>query len=72
MHSNRPLESNLLLTASQAADSLAISPRKLWGMTTSGEIPHIRLGRCVWYPVADLQRWIDQQKQEANHDPSNT
>ena len=72
MHSNRPLESNLLLTASQAADSLAISPRKLWGMTASGEIPHIRLGRCVRYPVADLQRWIDQQKQEANHDPSNT
>ena len=72
MHSNRPLKSNLLLTASQAADSLAISPRKLWGMTTSGEIPHIRLGRCVRYPVADLQRWIDRQKQEANHDPSNT
>ena len=72
MHSNRPLESNLLLTASQAADSLAISPRKLWGMTTSGEIPHIRLGRCVRYPTADLQRWIEQQKQEANHDPSSS
>jgi excisionase family DNA binding protein len=72
MHSNRPLESNLLLTASQAADSLAISPRKLWGMTTSGEIPHIRLGRCVRYPVTDLEQWIRDQTQEANHDPSNT
>ena len=28
----------LLLKPVQAAKSLAISPRKLWGMTTSGEI----------------------------------
>ena len=52
----------LLLTPQQAAEALAISPRKLWGMTASGEIPHIRLGRCVRYPVDDLQRWIDDQK----------
>jgi predicted DNA-binding transcriptional regulator AlpA len=45
---------------------LAISPRKLWGMTASGEIPHIRLGRCVRYPVNDLLRWIDYQKKGGN------
>ena len=41
---------------------LAVSPRKLWGMTASGEIPSIRLGRLVRYPVADLQSWIDANK----------
>lgn len=51
----------LLLTEKQAACALEISPRKLWSMRTSGEIPHIRLGRCVRYPAADLQRWIDTQ-----------
>jgi excisionase family DNA binding protein len=53
----------LLLTPKQAAESLAISPRKLWGLTASGEIPHVKIGRCVRYPLDDLQRWIDDQKQ---------
>ncbi|MFQ5734470.1 MAG: helix-turn-helix transcriptional regulator [Planctomycetaceae bacterium] len=52
----------LLLTAPQAAKALAISPRKLWGLTASGEIPHVRIGRrSVRYPVDELQRWIDAQ-----------
>ena len=52
----------LLLTPKQAAEVLGISPRKLWGLTASGRIPHIRIDRCVRYPVDDLQRWINQQK----------
>ncbi len=52
----------LLLTPAEASKALAISPRKLWGMTASGEIPCIRLGRCVRYPVDELQRMIDDRK----------
>lgn len=52
----------LLLTGRETAAALAISERKLWAMTASRDIPHIRLGRCVRYPVADLQRWIDDRK----------
>ena len=52
----------LLLTPRDAAEALAISERKLWGITASKEIPHIRVGRCVRYPVADLQRWIAARK----------
>jgi len=52
----------LLMTPREAAEALSISPRKLWSLTSSGEVPHIRLGRCVRYPVDDLQRWIDDQK----------
>ena len=52
----------LLVTAKEAAESLSISPRKLWAMTTSGEIPHVRLGRCVRYSVDDLRQWIDEQR----------
>ena len=60
---NNPPKPTLLLTATQAAESLAISPRKLWAMTQSGEIPCIRLGRCVRYPVDGLRLWIDAQKE---------
>jgi len=65
MSNSTPTKPALLLTATQTAESLAISPRKLWGMTASGEIPCIRLGRCVRYAVDDLHRWIDAQKEGA-------
>ena len=55
-----PTKPALLLTPAEASKALAISPRKLWGMTASGEIPHIRIGRCVRYPVDDLRAWIDE------------
>ena len=63
MRNNTPDTATLLLTPRQAAKALAISPRKLWGMTASREIPHVRVGRCVRYPLEDLQRWIDAQKE---------
>jgi excisionase family DNA binding protein len=53
----------LLLTPTQAAQALAISPRKLWSMTTGGELPHVRMGRCVRYPLDDLRRWIEAQQE---------
>jgi hypothetical protein len=34
----------LLLKPPQAAEALAISPRRLWAMTASGEIPVVRIG----------------------------
>ena len=66
MRSSTPAKLTVLLTPKQVAEALAISPRKLWGMTASGEIPHIRIGRCVRYPADDLQRWIDDQKEGGN------
>ena len=70
MHSSTPTKPALLLTPRQAAEALAISPRKLWGMTASGEIPHIRLGRSVRYPVDALQRMIESQRKGGNDDAS--
>ena len=64
MQSSTPAK--LLLTPQQAAETLAISPRKLWAMTASGEIPHLRIGRSVRYPAADLQRWIESKKTGGN------
>ncbi|WP_423838956.1 helix-turn-helix domain-containing protein [Symmachiella dynata] len=55
-------EDALLLPPSIAAKVLAISPRKLWGMTNRGEIPHLRLGRSVRYPVSELRRWIAERQ----------
>ena len=45
----------------EAAYVTSLSPRKLWAMTASGEIPHLRVGRCVLYPLDQLEQWIAEQ-----------
>ena len=67
MHNSFPVTRRaLLLTPKETATALAISPRKLWGMTASGEIPFVKIGRCVRYPGDDLQRWINDRKKGGN------
>lgn len=57
----------LLFTPAQAAEALSISPRKLWSLTASGEIPVVRIGRAVRYPVDRLREWIDAQGEGARN-----
>ena len=52
----------LLLRPAEAAEALAVSPRKLWELTNRGVIPSVRIGRCVRYDPGDLRRWINKQK----------
>lgn len=51
----------LVLRAREAAKLLKICERTLWEWTKRGEIPHIRLGRPVLYPVHLLQRWLEER-----------
>ena len=55
---------SLLVDAREAARMLAVSPRKLWGMTfeDSPGLPYVRCGRLVRYCPDDLRRWIDVQR----------
>jgi excisionase family DNA binding protein len=54
----------LLWTAAEAAKSLRISQRKLWGLTKRGLIPAVRIGRAVRYSPVDLRDYIDRLKAE--------
>jgi len=51
-----------LLPPAEAARLLSISARTLWSLTASREVPHLRIGRAVRYPVADLLAWIEARK----------
>jgi predicted DNA-binding transcriptional regulator AlpA len=51
-----------LLTPKDAAAACAISPRKLWSLTASGDIPCVRIGRSVRYDAMDLAAFIDAAK----------
>ena len=52
----------LLVDTNEAARMLSIAPRTLWGLTASGDIPCIRIGRSVRYDPRDLRVWIEAQK----------
>jgi excisionase family DNA binding protein len=54
-----------LLTARQTAKILNICDRKLWELTNSKQIPHVRIGRAVRYDPRDLDAWLERRKQEA-------
>lgn len=51
----------LALRPKEAAAALGVSPRTLWTWTDAGEIPHVRRGGTVLYPVDAVRRWLDEQ-----------
>ncbi len=56
------MSEQMLLKPSEAAKALALSPRKLWSLTASGEIDCLRSGKAVRYDPADLRAWIERNK----------
>ncbi len=53
----------LLLSATEAARMLSISPRTLWSLTRDGEIPCVRVRHRVLYDIEDLRAYIAEQKE---------
>ena len=62
--SSEPTIPALALRAKEAAKAIGIGERLLWEMTNRGEIPHLKVGRCVLYPVRELQDWMAEQAKE--------
>jgi len=56
------LEQRLLIPPREAAYRLGgISTRHLWALThPRGSIPCVRLGRRIFYRVADLERFLEE------------
>lgn len=53
----------LALRPAEAAIALGLGRRLLWELTTRGEVPHVRVGRRILYPTADLQEWLTSKIQ---------
>ena len=53
----------LALRPKDAAKALGIGSRLLWEKTNCGEIPHVKIGRCVVYPTHLLREWLAQQSE---------
>lgn len=56
-----PATYTLALRPRKMAAALGVSERTLWTWTDAGEIPHVRRGATVMYPVDAVRRWLDEQ-----------
>ena len=54
----------LAMRPREAASALGISERLLWEWTDRGQVPHIRMGKAILYPVESLRDWLKQQAQK--------
>jgi len=50
----------LLLRPSEAAEILAISRAKTYGLISQGVLPSVRLGHSTRIPLDALRSWIDE------------
>ncbi len=64
-NSNDPAPLCLALRPKDAAKALGIGERLLWSKTNCGEIPHVRIGRAVVYPVDVLREYLAEQAKGA-------
>ena len=50
-----------LLTVRDVSRALKVSTRQIWKLLAGGRMPKpIRIGRSVRWPVAVIERWIDE------------
>jgi excisionase family DNA binding protein len=55
-----------LLKRREVEEILRVSARKLWSLTASGEIAHLRIGRAVRYRIEDVLAYVERMRKEAN------
>ena len=54
----------LVLSPREAAKAFSVREKTLYTRTKKYNIPVIRLGRAVRYPVDGLKAWIEKQSQD--------
>jgi len=58
------MEHNSRLNNSEAAEFLGVSPCTLvtWRSTQRYSIPYVKVGKKVFYYLADLRAWLESRK----------
>ena len=51
----------LLLKPSEVVELLGIGRSKLYELVSEGQIPHVRIGRCIRIPSQSIEPWISAQ-----------
>jgi excisionase family DNA binding protein len=57
----------LLLTLPEAAKALSVATRTVRRLMERGELPKVKIGRCVRVPAEALQAWVDKEVMHAHN-----
>jgi len=52
----------MLLKPSEVSQALGIGRSLVYELISQGEIPSVRVGRCVRVPKASLEKWINDHE----------
>ena len=55
----------LAMRPRDAAKALGVSERLLWDWTHHGDIPHLKIGRTILYPVDAVRTWLENKAEAA-------
>ncbi|MGH9896253.1 MAG: helix-turn-helix domain-containing protein, partial [bacterium] len=58
----------LLFTLPEAAKALGVATRTVRRLIERGELPKVKVGRCVRVPVGAVQAWVDKQLTHAHNE----
>jgi excisionase family DNA binding protein len=61
----KPVTKDELLTLEEAAAFLKVSKSWIYERTRRGAIPHLKLGKYLRFPMADLLLWLAAQGQSS-------
>jgi len=64
----RPDCERLLITLPEVAKALSVTARTVRRLIERGELPKVKVGRCVRVPALALQAWVDKQVTHAHNE----
>jgi excisionase family DNA binding protein len=62
MFNNESQEMEAFLTTEEVLSYLKITPRTIYRLIRTGELPAVRIGRQWRFRRADLDRWLERQR----------
>ena len=62
MHNNATADKQAFLTTEEVLAYLKITPRTIYRLIRSGELPAVRIGRQWRFRRTDLDQWVERQR----------
>ena len=57
-----------LMTIPQVAEIVALSPRAVWHLAATGDLPSIKIGKSRRIRLATLERWLEERERVTTPD----
>lgn len=57
-------EHERLVSVQELAEYLGVKVSWVYGRTSAGTIPHVKVGRYVRFRIADVERWLERKRYE--------